>query len=526
MKVLVSDKLADIGIKMFEEAEGVEVDVKVGLKPGELKGIIRDYEALVIRSATKVTEDLLKAATRLKVVGRAGIGLDNVDIPAATKRGIVVMNTPGGNVVTTAEHTIAMMFALSRNIPQGTASLRAGQWEKKTLQGREVFDKTLGVIGYGRIGSIVADRARGLKMRVIVHDHHVNKEPLEQAGLEPVSLEELYRRSDYITIHVPKLKETVNLINKKAFDQMKPGVMIINCARGGIVNEKDLADALRSGKVGGAALDVFETEPPGSSPLFEFENVICTPHLGASTAEAQTNVTVAVAEQIISYLQTGTIINAVNAPSVTGELLGKLRPYLTLAERMGCLQAQLAQGAIKGVTVKYLGDFLSLDMAPVTTAALKGLLTPFLQDEVNFVNAPVIAKKRGIKVIESRSVEAEDFTNLITIQATGSKASNTVSGTIFGKHEPRIVRINAFRLEVVPEGHLLFIHNIDKPGAIGSIGTVLGRHNINIGRMHVGQEEDGDRNVIFLVTDTPAPPETVKELRALPLVKSVTPLEL
>ncbi|HID30516.1 MAG TPA: ACT domain-containing protein, partial [Desulfobacterales bacterium] len=328
------------------------------------------------------------------------------------------------------------------------------------------------------------------------------------------------------TIHVPKLKDTVNLINKEAFEQMKPGVMIINCARGGIVNEKDLADALRSSKVGGAALDVFETEPPGSSPLFEFENVICTPHLGASTAEAQTNVTVAVAEQIISYLQTGTIINAVNAPSVTGELLVKLRPYLTLAERMGCLQAQLAEGAIKDVTVKYLGDFLGLDMAPVTAAALKGLLTPVLQDEVNFVNAPVIAKHRGIRVVESRSVEAEDFTNLITIQATGSNQSNTVSGTIFGKHEPRIVRINAFRLEVVPEGHLLFIHNLDKPGAIGSIGTVLGRHNINIGRMHVGQEEFGDRNVIFLVTDTPAPPETLKELRALPLIKSVTPLEL
>ena len=436
------------------------------------------------------------------------------------------MNTPGGNVVTTAEHTVAMMLALSRNIPQGTASLKAGRWEKKTLQGIEVFNKTLGVIGYGRIGSIVAGRARGLKMRVIVYDHRVNKEPLEQAGLELVSLEELYKRADYITIHVPKLKETVNFINKEAFDQMKPGVMIINCARGGIVNEKDLADALKSGKVAGAALDVFETEPPGFSPLLEFNNVICTPHLGASTAEAQTNVTVAVAEQIISYLQTGTIINAVNVPSVSGELLVKLQPYLTLAERMGCLQAQLTKGAINRVTVKYLGDFLGLDMATVTTAALKGLLTPFLQDEVNFVNAPVIAKERGIKVIESRSVEAEDFTNLSTIQATGSKGSNTVSGTIFGRHEPRIVRVNTFRLEVVPEGHLLFIHNMDKPGAIGSIGTVLGQHNINIGRMHVGQEKHGERNVILLVTDTPAPRETLEKLRALPLVKSVTPLEL
>lgn len=526
MKVLVSDKVADIGIKMFNEAGGIDVDVKVGLMPEDLKAIIRDYEALVIRSATKVTEELLKVADRLKVIGRAGIGLDNVDIPAATRRGIVVVNTPDGNVVTTGEHTIAMMLALSRNIPQGTASLKAGRWEKKNLQGREVFNKTLGVIGYGRIGSIVADRARGLKMQVVVHAPYANKEVVEQAGFELVSLEELYRRSDYITIHVPKLKDTIDLINMEAFDRMKPGVMIINCARGGIVNEKDLAGALESGKVGGAALDVFETEPPGSSPLLEFDNVICTPHLGASTVEAQTNVTVAVAEQIISYLQTGTIINAVNVPSVSGELLDKLRPYLTLGERMGCLQAQLAKGAINKVTVIYLGDFFGLDMAPVTTAVLKGLLSPFLQDEVNFVNAAVIAKERGIKVIESRSVEAEDFTSLITIQATSSKVSNTVSGTIFGKREPRIVRVNAFRLEVVPEGHLLFIHNLDKPGAIGSIGTVLGRHNINIGRMHVGQEKDGVRNVILLVTDTPAPPETLEELQALPLVRSVTPLEL
>jgi D-3-phosphoglycerate dehydrogenase len=511
---------------MFEEAEDVDVHVKVGLPPEELKAIIKDYDALVIRSATKVTEDLLKVATRLRVIGRAGIGLDNVDIPQATKQGIAVMNTPEGNVVTTAEHAVAMMLALSRNVPQGTSSLKAGRWEKKNLQGKEIFNKTLGVLGYGRIGSIVADRARGLKMQVIVHDPYANKDLVEQAGFDLVSLEEFYRRSDYITIHVPKMKETINLINKEAFEQMKPGVMIIHCARGGIVNEGDLADALRSGQVGAAALDVFETEPPGASPLFEFDNVICTPHLGASTAEAQTNVAVAVADQIIRYLQTGTIINAVNVPSVTGELLAKLQPYLTLAERMGCLQAQLAEGAVQAVTIKYSGDFLGLDMTPVTAAALKGLLALFVKDDVNFINAPVIAKERGIRVTESRSVETEDFSNLITIEATAAKGSNTVSGTIFGKHEPRIVRVNTSRVEVVPEGHLLLIHNIDKPGAIGSIGTVLGQHNINIARMHVGQEKDGGRNVILLDTDTPTPPETLEELRALALIKSVTPLEL
>lgn len=526
MKVLVSDKLADVGIKMFEEAEGIEVDVNVGLAPEELKAIIGNYEALVVRSATKVTGEIIKAASRLKVIGRAGIGLDNVDIQAATKQGIAVMNTPEGNVVTTAEHAIAMMLALSRNIPQGTASLKAAKWEKKHLQGKEIFNKTLGVLGYGRIGSIVADRARGLKMQVIVHDPYVNKALVEQAGFEVVSLEDLYRRSDYITVHVPKLKETINLVNKEAFDRMKPGVMIIHCARGGIVNEKDLTEALRTGKVGGAALDVFETEPPGPSPLFEFDNVICTPHLGASTAEAQTNVAVAVAEQIIFYLQTGTIINAVNVPSVTGDLLAKLRPYLSLAERMGSLQAQLAEGAIQEVTIMYSGDFVGLDMAPVTTAALKGLLSLFLKDEVNFINAPVIAKERGIRVVESRSVETEDYTNLVTMNAVAAEGSNTVSGTIFGKHEPRIVRINNFRLEVIPEGHLLLIHNVDKPGAIGSIGTVLGKHNVNIARMYVGQEKDGGRNVIFLDTDTPVAPETLEELQALPLIKSVTPLEL
>jgi D-3-phosphoglycerate dehydrogenase len=526
LKVLVSDKLADIGVKMFQEAEGIEVDVKTGLSPEELKAVIGDYDGLAIRSATKVTAEILAAAKRLKVVGRAGIGLDNVDIPAATKQGVAVMNTPEGNVVTTAEHAVAMMLALSRNIPQGTASLKAGRWEKKKLQGKEVFDKTLGVLGYGRIGSIVADRARGLKMKVIVHDPHMTRELIAQHGFEPVTIEELYRRSDYITIHVPKMKETLNLINKEAFDRMKPGVFLIHCARGGIVNEKDLLEALKSKKVGGAALDVFETEPPGDSPLLALDNVICTPHLGASTEEAQTNVAVAVAEQMIRFLTTGTVINAVNVPSVTGELLVKLQPYLTLAERMGCLHAQLAAGAIESLTVTYLGDFGNLDMTPVTTSALKGLLSPVLKDMVNFINAPIIAKERGIKVVESRNAEAEDYTNLIMIEATTGQRCNTISGTIFGKRESRIVRINDFRLEVCPEGHLLLVHNEDTPGAIGSIGTLLGQHKINIARMHVGQERDGKRNVIFIDTDSPAPPETVEELRRLPVVKSVIPLEL
>jgi D-3-phosphoglycerate dehydrogenase len=419
-----------------------------------------------------------------------------------------------------------MMLALSRNIPQGTASLKAGRWDKKKLQGKEIFGKTLGVLGYGRIGSIVADRAKGLKMQVIVHDPYANPEVIEKGGYEVVSREALFERSDYITVHVPKMKETVNLIDKAAFDQMKPGVRLIHCARGGIVNEQDLADALASGKVAGAALDVFETEPPGESPLFQYDNVICTPHLGASTAEAQTNVAVAVADQIIRYLKTGTIINAVNVPSVTGEALAQLRPYLTLAERMGALQGQLGQKAPKELKIKYAGDFAGIELTPVTTSALKGMLTCYLKDAVNFINAPVIAKERQMKVVESRSTEAEDYNTLITLETVSNEGVSTISGTIFGKFEPRIVRINDFRLEVVPEGHLILIHNEDKPGAIGSIGTVLGKHQVNIARMHVGQENQGERNVIFLDTDTIAPVEALEELRNLPMVKSVIALEL
>ncbi len=525
MKVLVSDNLGEDGIRMFQEAPGIHVDVNTGLEPEALKAIIADYNALVIRSSTKVTEDLLQVATRLKVVGRAGIGLDNVDIPAATRRGVVVMNTPTGNVVTTAEHAIAMMLALTRNIPTGTASLRDGRWEKKKLQGREIFNKVLGVIGYGKIGAIVADRARGLKMNVIIHDPYVTPEQIQKAGFESVDLESLYQRADYISVHVPKLKNTDGLIDKNAFDKMKPGVMVINCARGGIVVESDLYDAIVSGKVAGAALDVFETEPPGQSPLITHERVICTPHLGASTREAQTNVAVAIARQIIDFLTAGTVANAVNMPSVTGEVLEKIGPYLTLADRMGCLQAQLVRGPIKEVVVEFHGDFKDLDLSPVSTAVLKGILTPVVKDDVNFVNAHVMAQQRGIKVTETSSAESDYYVNQITVRAITTEMESVASGTIFGKKDPRIVKIDKFRLEMIPHGHMALIQNIDKPGSIGEIGTTLGRYNINIGRMQVGQEEEGDRNIIFLTTDTPIPEKVVEEMRHLSLVKTVTPLE-
>lgn len=526
MKVLVSDNLGEIGIQMLQEADGIDVDVKTGLAPDQLKEIIGQYDGLVIRSATKVTEDLLNAATNLKVIGRAGIGLDNVDIAAATKRGVVVMNTPTGNVVTTAEHAIAMMMALTRNIPAGTASLKEGRWDKKKLQGRELYEKTLGVIGYGKIGSISADRGRGLRMRVIVYDPFVTPEKIQKDGFEPVTLERLFQEADYITIHVPRMRATQNLINKAAFEQMKTGVMLINCARGGIVNEADLYQAIVSGKVAGAALDVFETEPPGEdNPLLNLDQFICTPHLGASTKEAQANVAVMVADQITKYLTSGTIINAVNVPSVTGEALEKIGPYIKLAEMIGILQSQLIKGAPKAVMVEYYGDFKGMDLSPVTTALLKGLLSHMVKEVVNFVNAHVVANERGIKVSETTIPGHEEYTYLVSVKVVTTEGESLVAGTFYGKRDLRIVRINTFRLEMIPLGHMALIYNLDIPGSIGEIGTTLGNHNINIGRMQVGQEEGGERNIIFLCTDTPIPPDVVEKLRNLRTVKSVTPLE-
>ena len=526
MKVLVGDVLGDTGIKMFQEEPGIEVDVNTGLAPEALKRIIGKYDALVIRSATKVTEDILDAAANLKVVGRAGIGLDNVDIPAATKRGVVVMNTPTGNVVTTAEHTIAMMMALSRNIPQGTSTLKAGLWEKKKLQGREVFNKVFGVIGFGKIGAIVADRARGLKMQVIVNDPFVSAEQIEKAGFEAASIEELYQKADYISVHVPKLKDTVGLLNKAAFDQMKDGVMIINCARGGIVDEADLKDALISGKVAGAALDVFELEPPGDCPLLEVDRIICTPHLGASTVEAQTNVAVQVAEQIIAFLKHSTIINAVNVPAVSGELLEKIGPLLTLGDRMGCLLAQLSKGPVIEVVIEYAGDFHSFDLSPVRTAVLKGLLTPAVKDTVNTVNAEIMARERGIKVTETTLAETEEYLNLITVSAVTENGSSKVAGTIFGRKDPRVVNINNFRLELHPHDRFVLIHNHDKPGAIGAIGMLLADHGININKMRVGQEEGGDKTMIFIRTEPEIPEAVLEKLQELPLNITVTAFEL
>jgi len=526
MKVLISDPLSEVGVKTFQETPDIEVDIKTDLSPEKLKEIIGDYHALVIRSATNATAEIIEAAHNLKVIGRAGIGLDNVDIPAASKKGIVVMNTPEGNTITAAEHAMAMILALSRNIPQASASLKEGKWEKKKFQGQEIFNKTLGVIGVGRIGRLVAERAKGMEMKVIAYDPYIKPDIIERMDIEPVSFDELLQRSDYITIHTPGTGETINMINNKAIAKMKNGAMLINCARGGIVNEDDLLEALKSGHLSGAALDVFIKEPPGKTELMCMPNLIATPHLGASTKEAQDKVAKDVAEQIIGYLLYGSVKNAVNVPSISPELLSTLRPYATLAEKMGSIQSQLADNAILEVQINYSGKVTNYDVTPLTAAMLKGLLTPLLKDQVNFVNAPVIAADRGMKVVESKTKAPEDFSSLIKITVNTQKSKNIISGTIFGNNLLRILRINNFYLEAIPEGHNLLINNLDKPGVIGKITSTLGKYEVNISRMQVGEEKAKKQNVIFLATNVSVSDQILEELRGLEDIFLVKRIEL
>ena len=526
MKVLVSDALSDVGVRIFEETPGIDVTVQTDLGPEGLLKEIGGYDALVIRSATKVTREVIEAAKNLKVVGRAGIGLDNVDIEAASRRGVVVMNTPEGNTITTAEHAIALLMSLTRNVPQATAGLKAGLWEKKKLKGREVYGKTLGLVGLGHIGRIVADRAQGLKMKVLVFDPYIKPSVIEESDCEPVSLDDLLARADYVTVHVPKTEETAGLLGKEAFSKMKPGAMLVNCARGGIVDEDALYEALSSGHLGGAALDVFSTEPPGEHKLMELSNFICTPHLGASTMEAQDNVAKDVAEQIVAYLLHGTVKNAVNVPSVSSELMSVLRPYVVLSEKLGLFQGQLATSGVEEIEVRYLGKVTEYDVRPLTTGLLKGFLTPVLKDDVNYINARVIASERGIKVVESTSEKSEDFASLIMVRVKSVEGEDIVSGTIFGKTLPRILRINDFYLEAVPEGHMLLIHNEDKPGVIGRICSALGDRGINISRMHVGQDPEHKRNAVLLRTSTRVNRESLEELRALEDVHAMRRIDL
>ena len=526
-RVLVSDALSAEGVEIFKNTPGIEVDVMTKLTPDELKGVIKEYDGLVIRSATKVTKELIEQATNLKIVGRAGSGLDNVDIPAASKRGIVVMNTPGGNTITTAEHAIALMVSLARKIPQATASMKAGKWEKNKIMGNELFNKKLGVVGIGQIGAVVADRALGLKMRVVAYDPFISPEAAEKLGVTLVTLDELVKTADFITVHTPMTKETRGIISAAAFEKMKDGVFIINCARGGLVNEKDLFDALQSGKVAGAALDVFEEEPTKNMELVSHPNVICTPHLGASTDEAQVNVAVAIAEQMAAYLTTGEISNAVNFPSVSAELLNVIEPYIDLAEKLGKFHAQIIQGGIQEAKIEYSGKILNYNVAPLTIALLKGLLTPSLGENVNYINAPILAKERGISVVEAKSSEVKDYTSMISLTIKTAQGATTTAGALFGVKDPRIVRINTFVLDVIPEGYMLVVYNEDQPGVIGNIGGTLGTNDVNIARLHLSREQgDNKQALVIISTDSPISGDVITKLRNLPHVTSVTDLEM
>ncbi len=437
------------------------------------------------------------------------------------------MNAPDGNATTTAEHAIAMMMSLSRNIPQATASMRAGKWEKKRFMGREITGKALGIIGIGRIGSIVADRARGLRMKVIAFDPHIPRDVAEKMGVELVGLEDLYKRADYISVHVPLTKETNKLIGAEAFKAMKKDAMLIDCARGGVVDEEALYEALKNGEIAGAAFDVFASEPTTiDNPLLSLDNFISTPHLGASTSEAQENVAVAIAKQMADYLVNGTISNAVNVPSVSAELLAKVGPFVNLAQMLGSFHMQIAKGSVEEITLEYIGDLAESTTQPITVAFLKGLFSPILKDAVNFVNAPIIAKERGIRVVESKTRYSDDFTNLLSVRVRTTAGENVIAGTVFGKKEPRLVRFNTFRLECFPEGPMLLVYNQDKPGVIGVLGTTLGKAGVNIAKMTVGQEAEKGRNIILLNTDTLVSRELLNIVKALPEVDDAVVLEV
>lgn len=529
-RVLLSDSLGPEGLTRLREHTDLAVDAKPGLTPAELMEIIGQYDALVVRSATKVTADVVARGERLRVIGRAGIGVDNIDVDAATKRGIVVMNTPGGSNVTTAEHAIAMLMALARSIPQAAAAVRAGEWPRSKWLGTEVCNKVLGVIGLGNIGTIVAERAVGLRMKVIASDPFVKPEAAARLRVELVALEQLFARADFITIHTPLTAETRGLVGRESIARMKRGVRIVNCARGGIVDEGALADAIRAGHVAGAALDVFEQEPPPADhPLRGLDQVIATPHLGASTAEAQVNVAVAIAQQVAEFLATGTINNAVNAPSLSPEVLQVLRPYLRLAEKLGALAAQLASGAPDEIAVQATGEVAERELKALSTAVLRGFLDQLIDLDVdysvNYVNAPTIARDRGIRLVQARA-EATDYANAIAVEVKRGAETTRVSGAVFGSDTIRVTRVGTFRMEAVPEGHILMLHNHDVPGVVGRVGTLLGENQINIAGLELGRERIGGMALSLFHVDDPVPPAVLEQVRTLPQVVTAELLRL
>jgi (S)-sulfolactate dehydrogenase len=525
-RVLVSDDLSQEAVQILKKA-GLEVDVKVGLKPEELEGIIGQYDALAVRSATKVNAKVLDKATRLKVVGRAGVGVDNVDLDAATRRGIVVMNTPGGSSTTVAELALALVLSLSRHVAAATASVKAGKWEKKKFQGHELAGKTLGVVGIGNIGSVLVDRALALKMRVLAFDPFISAEAAQKLGVELVDLDALWAQADVISLHVPLNEQTRNLINAGVLAKVKKGAILVNCARGGIVDEKALAEALASGRLGGAAMDVFEKEPPPADhPLFKFDNFACTPHIGASTEEAQSAVAIAIAEQLVAYLKDGVVKNAVNVLGLPRDVMDKLAPYLPLVEKLGSLAAQIAPPGPTEVTIEVAGDLAAYPSRPLANRALVGLLRHFMDTPVNEVNAPAIARDRGLALKEIRSAEPLDYASLVTVRVTGPAGDAQVAGTVYGKREARIVRVDGYRLEAVPDGHVILCENDDAPGVVGNIGGALGAAGVNIARISLSRLEDRSRAFAFLNVDSAPAPEVLERLRRLPHVRLVRAIVL
>ncbi len=518
-KVLISDKLSPAAVEIFR-ARGIETDVKPGLAPAELRAIIGAYDGLAIRSATKVTRELLEAAGNLKVVGRAGIGVDNVDVKSATARGVVVMNTPHGNTITTAEHAIAMMFALARQIPEASASTKAGKWEKNRFMGVELTGKTLGLIGCGNIGSIVAERAIGLHMKVVAYDPFLAEQRALALGVEKVELDALLARADIITLHTPLTDATRNILSREALAATKKGVRIINCARGGLVDEAALAEAIARGHVAGAALDVFETEPATRSPLFELEGVVCTPHLGAATAEAQENVALQVAEQMSDFLLSGAVANAINMPSVSSEDAPRLRPYMDLCRFLGAFAGQLThsrEGVIRRVTIEYEGQAAGLNHRPLSAAVLAGLMTPVVAG-VNMVNAPVAARERGIEVAETALDRPGEYQTLVRVTVEADRLTRSVSGTLIAGRRPRLVEIKGIPVEAEFAPHMLYVTNKDKPGFIGRFGATLAGAGINIATFHLGRAEPGGDAICLVSVDEPVPDDVLAMVRDLPQV--------
>ncbi len=520
MKVLVSDNLSQRGIDILKNADGIDVDIKIGMSPEELINVIPAYQGLVVRSATKVTAAVIEAADNLKVIGRAGIGVDNIDLDAAGKKGVIVMNAPGGNVITTAEHAMALMMSMSRNIPQANASVKNKQWTPKTFMGVELYNKTLGVIGLGRIGSVVADRAKGFGMKIIVYDPYISQEHAEKLGVEIVEMADLLQRADYISLHTPKISGKP-LIGKNEFGQMKPGMRIINCARGGLIDEDALVEAIKGKIVAQAALDVYQQEPVSpDNPILNMEEIICTPHLGASTGEAQDNVAIAVCDQIIDFLKYGRVLNAINMPSISEELLGKIKPSLALGDELGKMASQLVSGPISQVRILYSGEVANLDVEPITISILKGIFTGSIEG-VNMVNAPFIAKERGIEVQESKSNEIKDYTSTIQVDIITEKNSRSITGSIFGKGDSRIVKFDDYYFEAVISKHMLILMNQDVPGVIGNLGKILGENKINIAGFHLGRITEKDKAVAVINIDSPPTSEALRALRETPNILEV-----